>query len=644
MITRLVVPLAVRAAFLLLLFSAQLVGAQATPAVPPARQAPAAKGPPASDAPIRLDQQPSDQPPSGEKPAATFTTRSELVLVPVVVRKDGVHVPGLKKDAFRVLENGVEKKIAIFEEVRSSTASAAAPPPPLAPGEFSNAAAAAGKTAPQGLNIIVLSGSRVGINYQMFGQQELLKYLGRWAESREPITLLVLSDGNLHSLYDRTVDPQVLLAALRKINAKHAPAANAVTAADAAPALGTAAQEAVNRLAAALSDFRTFGGYDLRFFDDRSLEDTYIELVMSGRRPWPSPRERVAARNPTPPVDQRTAINVESLEKRMDDLKVLDAMRSLAQAYGGIPGRKSLIWVGSGFPPREGQLGDYVDRTWKLLNAANIAVYPVDSRGLMNPDPAAHAATATTAPDRVRPTEPPTFLLALSQLTMSTFADATGGRFFTNRNDLDKCLETAVKDSEDSYLLGYYFKRDPTAAAKSKDKNYLDYRKLQVKVAVKGVEVRARQGFAVGAGTDQPDLAKSARDEEAVAIHSSGDYTGIQFSGKWGLVTEGQDGKKRVEFELKLPPGFARLDETNGNRLDVDFVAVAKGPTGEVVSQASRELQVRIPTAQLPQYFKVGTVYRYVLELPPGEYTVRFIVRDNLTGQMGSVTTPLKVS
>ncbi len=269
-----------------------------------------------------------------------------------------------------------------------------------------------------------------------------------------------------------------------------------------------------------------------------------------------------------------------------------------------------------------------------MLNAGNIAVYPIDSRGLANPLFNMGGGYDSGAMQRFNQT----------QNSMWYFADATGGRYFTNRNDLDKAYELAVMDSGDSYLLGYYFKRDHTPTARSKDKNYLDYRKLQVKVAVKGVEVQARQGFAVGAGTDQQDLAKSAREEEATAIRSERDYTAIQFSGKWGPVTAGKDGKKLVEFELKLPAGFARLDETNGNRLDVDFVVVAKSPTGEVVSQASRQLQVRIPARQLPQYFKAGTVYRYVLEVPPGEYTVRFIVRDNLTGQMGSVTTPLKVS
>ncbi len=581
----------------LLLFVAVLFAQSPAGQDSKAGQKPPAQG--KAEQPLRLDQ----QPPAEQQPAVTFTTKSELVLIPVMVRKDGVHVPGLKKGDFRVLENGVEKKIAIFEEVRTSKPNAVAPPP-LAPGEFSNAAAV-GQTAPQGLTLIVLCGYYGSMTNQLLAQEQLLKYLESWTKTREPISVMVLKPfGELYSIYDYTSDPNLLVAAVRNIDARKIASKHArIVPPDASQAPRTPEAQAIERLTTELSDFRSFGGYTL----------TLAEYDPNA------------------------------------DYEILDTMRWLAQAYGGIPGRKSLIWVDGQLPdvaPHPGLVSgehllrrDYIERTWKMLNAGNIAVYPIDSRGLANP----LFTMSRSAPD------PGYYQSAMrtftqSQNSMWYFADATGGRYFTNRNDLDKAYESAVKDSGDSYLLGYYFKRDRPAAAKSKDKNYLDYRKLQVKVAMKGVEVQARQGFAVGAGTDLQDLAKSAREEEATAIRSGRDYTAIQFSGKWGPVTAGKDGKKLVEFELKLPAGFARLDEANGNRLDVDFVAAAKSPTGEVVTQASRQLQVRIPAAQLPQYFRTGTVYRYVLELPPGEYTVRFIVRDNLTGQMGSVTTPLKVS
>jgi hypothetical protein len=38
-----------------------------------------------------------------------------------------------------------------------------------------------------------------------------------------------------------------------------------------------------------------------------------------------------------------------------------------------------------------------------------------------------------------------------------------------------------------------------------------------------------------------------------------------------------------------------------------------------------------------------GVAYSGALDLVPGEYTVRFVVRDDVSGRMGSVAAPLKV-
>jgi hypothetical protein len=59
------------------------------------------------------------------EPAATFKSRSDLVLVPVVVRDhDGKHVAGLSKDAFHLEENKKPQSISLFEEVHSSLVNA----------------------------------------------------------------------------------------------------------------------------------------------------------------------------------------------------------------------------------------------------------------------------------------------------------------------------------------------------------------------------------------------------------------------------------------------------------------------------------------------------------------------------------------
>lgn len=79
-------------------------------------------------------------------------------------------------------------------------------------------------------------------------------------------------------------------------------------------------------------------------------------------------------------------------------LSTLRAFEFIAEHLAQLPGRKNLIWVSGGFPLDIGfdSLADWknpavdqrtfteeVDRTIRAINDANVAVYPVDARGLM---------------------------------------------------------------------------------------------------------------------------------------------------------------------------------------------------------------------------------------------------------------------
>src|SRR5207249_2615637 len=89
----------------------------------------------------------------------------------------------------------------------------------------------------------------------------------------------------------------------------------------------------------------------------------------------------------------------------------------------------------------------------------NVAVYPVDVRGLV-------------------PTPPPPALMFI--------ADRTGGVASIWTNGLTSAIARSVADSEVIYTLGFYV---PT---ESQD---VRFHKLDVKVARKGVQVRAREGY-----------------------------------------------------------------------------------------------------------------------------------------------------
>ncbi len=337
-------------------------------------------------------------------------------------------------------------------------------------------------------------------------------------------------------------------------------------------------------------------------------------------------------------------LNIQSYEQRLAIIDTLEGMQQFAQALAGIPGRKSLIWAGGGFPFSVSDttrqlapigritLTDVLplyEHTWQLLNAAQIALYPLDVKGLQVVG-VPSAAVGNPGRNygrnmRVRQMD--------TQSTFQTFASMTGGRAYFDSNDLAKGFRDAVRDSAEYYLLGYYLDRSSPKSG---------WRKLAVKVDRSHVEVRARSGFFVTAEA----LTNAGRQDEAMlALWSPLDYTALLLSARWnGIGAADAAGKRRVNYQIHLAAGPALIDGTDSNHVALEFFAQAKMPDGAAAGHAlGRKIDTHLTAENAAQIEGSGISLNGSLELAPGEYTVRFVVRDDLSGHIGSVAAPLKV-
>ena len=84
--------------------------------------------------------------------------------------------------------------------------------------------------------------------------------------------------------------------------------------------------------------------------------------------------------------------------------------------------------------------------------------------------------------------------------------------------------------------------------------------------------------------------------------------------------------------------------EDDRNALDLDFLAVATGADGSIAGRSSRTFRTVLKSEAQQKVKTYGVTYVGDLDLKPGEYAVRLVVRDNLTGRLGSITAPLKVA
>lgn len=522
--------------------------------------------------------------------APTFKSSTELVLIPTVVNdKSGVHISGLKKEEFVLKQDGKSYPIAVFEEV--TTNSDRVRRSEGEHGTFSNFAP--GGSDYHRLNIIVLDFVNTPLPDQANARNELLKFLSEVAESGEPMCLLALTGSGLTLLHDFTDDPKLLATALSNARSNNSPLIH--------DPLVEAGQFPASR--------------ELGFLQMIIRENLEAEAQMS------------------------------SLMGKQAASVTVQALQQIAKAFRGLPGRKSLIWASSGFPfsatppsdtECESGCSDHsaYDNLWRMMNDAQISIYSVDLRPF--------AVGSAQSAGGVRPSDigdPQFDADAQAQWkkqetdsTLQLFAENTGGQAFLGGNNLVQSFRQASLDNRSYYMLGYYVNRTTARPG---------WHQVSVTIGRKGAHARYRNGFFLSRDTSTT----SAQQDVQLALNSPLDFVGVPISVTWaGRVAGKSAGKIKMQFDLVMPPNFASVDESDQNHMVVDIAAVARSANGDVAAEFSQRIDTHLKDDGLEQIQHSGMTYRNGLQLPPGEYTVRFVVRDSLGNRIGSVAAPVTVT
>ena len=548
---------------------------------------------------------------STESESSTYKLQvhTRLVLVPALVRDNkGNFIPGLKAQDFTIKDNGKVEPVSFVEEIVAPPAAELAKAQ-LPPGTYSNSVVT--PKAPLRVVIILFDMLNSHFKDQVPARIQLTKYLRTQIEPGTMVALLGLGRGGLRMYHDLTSDTQGLGTELEMSmnSGRHS--------------ISTNLQDEMGEMEAT----EAFVGHG-----------AFAQTGSHGR-------------------DDRKFIILDTLA----------AFKNIAGAYASLPGRKSLIWVTGGFPFEvdgskstsdgmpamdKDSLMDILDdyrSTWQALSDANIALYPVDMHGLMTtsmPDATYKGKRGGNAQAALGKYENQKQTRNEDNInTMTTFANETGGKAFYNDNDLVTGFKQAVDDTNSSYLLGYYL-TDNAASG---------WHKLHVDVDRSGARIRARTGFVVKkedpAHADPGGKGPGAEDID-LAMGSPMNFTAIPMTVRWldnSQVPHASDtgalvAKRKVGFQITLPPHAATLDDTGGqHRVSLNFVALARTPQGEEAVDFVKKLDGVLKPEVARQLDLGGVKFDSTVVLAPGYYNVRFVVRDNFTGKVGSVTAPLVV-
>ncbi len=313
----------------------------------------------------------------------------------------------------------------------------------------------------------------------------------------------------------------------------------------------------------------------------------------------------------------------------------LSAVENLAKMYREFPERKSLVYFSGGVTTTGIENNAQIRSTVDNANRSNMSIYAVDTRGLVALPPGGDASQASAgsamfngnAMMRQRTN------LMSSQETLVTLSHDTGGKAFTDSNDLSLAMKQVQKDVNIYYVVGYF-------STNSKEDG--KYRKIRVEVSRPGVKIEHRPGYFASKIFKQ--LTQQERDlqlEQAMNVDRP--FVDVP------LILEADYFRKDnattlVPISIELYGDGLKFEEKGANRESkFEFVAQATDLKGKVASVARDAVQVRLPADKADKIKSGGIFYSTGFQLRPGAYKLKFLVRDNLTGKLGSFEQPIQV-
>lgn len=565
-----------------------------------------------SQRPGKIQPLPDVAPPA---PKATIRVTTTLVEVSVTAKdKLGQPVTDLKQNNFELYDEGKRQKIQFFTVQRVSSIPAARAPTttrpsvpagatsPLATQVFANRSSK-GPT-PNAVTVILIDEINMMCEQWPWVRSQLVKFL-RQVEPGDRIGIYVMTPSGMNILHEITQDCSALVERLASWK-------------------GESAQ---TRCMAGDRLYVSNAGSDLGF-------------VLYGSGPAPGVMG----------VPSRGNLIYFGAGNPNWDYAILslEALGAIAKHLAGIPGRKNIIWLSNGVPVSDIYY-PYEQDALRAANQANVAIYSVEAQGLKALMPSYPGATAPSTARLASPSAPVGAdvanmdmrhplgqqwqvavqdmhnALLTRQEALMEVSERTGGRAFVNTNDIAGAICTAFDDSRTTYTLGFY-----------PDTPQLEgqFHRLQIKVVGRSdVSLNYRRGYmnAQVAG----DFGNLLRD----AVWSPLDANGIALTAE---MTPNATG-----YDLSVTVGLDGLNlHMDGKRWKgaLHMVLVQNDDQGGRYDYLDQTLDVALKQGTYKKALQSGLPFHQAVAINPQATSLRVIVLDEGSGNLGSLTIPLASS
>jgi len=308
----------------------------------------------------------------------------------------------------------------------------------------------------------------------------------------------------------------------------------------------------------------------------------------------------------------------------------LSALQTAVGMLRPLPDQKSLVYFASGLRLNGVDNQAQLRATTNAALRANVAIFPVDARGLVASAPLGDATRASPGMTAMLTGQAAGNLMSnfqRSQDTLYALAKDTGGKAMFDYNDLSLGIVQAAQAVTSYYIVGFY--SNHTA---------LDGKFHRVKITLNGglsADVTYRQGYFADKEFAKFNEADKERQlEDALMLENPVTEITIAMELNYFQLNRAE---YFVPVAVKIPGSELALARRRGAaRTMIDFIGEVKDEYGITIQNVRDKLDIKLSDDTAAQLAKRPIQYETGFTLLPGKYVIKFLARDSETGRVGT--------
>lgn len=312
----------------------------------------------------------------------------------------------------------------------------------------------------------------------------------------------------------------------------------------------------------------------------------------------------------------------------------LFAIRTIAKSLERVDQKKSMLYFSGGLSRNGIENQASLRAATNAAARANMAIYSVDTRGLQALPPVGDASKGSlrgTSAYSGKAVQAQFNANFASQETLGTLSADTGGKAFFDSNDFGPAFQQVQHDTEAYYIIGF------KSTNQAHDGGY---RHLTIRLNRKDVTIQYRPGYYAPADFQH---AKFEDRELALSEQLKSDLPATDVAVYLqALYFRESENSFYVPVSLVVPGSqIPFLKSGNSDRANLDVIGQVKNSQGITVGNIRDTVKLALDATVNAKQKNIQ--YSTGFALAPGRYHLKFVVRENQTGNMGSFETDLNV-